>query len=78
MGNKSQSGGLVDLLFFWRESEISDRDRILLTPFNQWRKYRHFPLKIILHFLIVIFVGSQVRVLPGCSLKETRLFTTIL
>lgn len=45
----------------YQEPPISDRDRILLTPFQQWRKYRHFPLKIALHFLIVVFVSAQVR-----------------
>lgn len=44
----------------FQEPPVSDRDRILLTPFQQWRKYRQFPLKIALHFLIVVFVSSQV------------------
>jgi hypothetical protein len=39
---------------------ISDRELCLLTPFQQWRKYKHFPLVIILHFLVVLFITIQV------------------
>lgn len=45
----------------WKDAPIPDRDRILLTPFQQWRKYGQFPLLVVLHFLIVIFVSAQVR-----------------
>ena len=57
---KGNGSGWRQIVLFWRESDVSDRDRVILTPFNQWRKYRHFPLPIILHFFIVVLVSSQV------------------
>ena len=38
---------------------MTDRDAVLLTPFNQWRKYRNFPLKIVLHFAIVFLITLE-------------------
>ena len=46
------------------EPVIPDRELCLLTPFQQWRKYKHFPLVIVLHILVVLFITIQVGVAP--------------
>jgi len=67
----------------WREPPIPDKERVLLTPFNQWRKYRNFPIKIVLHLLIVVFVTVQALMLstefiPYGSANQACFQTTFL
>lgn len=40
---------------------MTPKDRLFLSPWQKWRKYRKFPWKVVLHCCIVILVSIQVR-----------------
>eukprot|EP01114_Cavostelium_apophysatum_P015895 TRINITY_DN4424_c0_g1_i1.p1 TRINITY_DN4424_c0_g1~~TRINITY_DN4424_c0_g1_i1.p1 ORF type:complete len:661 (+),score=155.67 TRINITY_DN4424_c0_g1_i1:60-2042(+) len=42
-----------------KQSKMSGRDRLFLSPWEKWKKYRRFPLKIVVHLLLTILTVVQ-------------------
>lgn len=55
-------------------SGVSDRDAMILTPFELWKKYRILPLEAALHLVGFLFV--LVLVLPGPLLNAPHYLIT--
>jgi len=42
---------------FWRRKQMSDRDKVSLTAWQEWRKYHRFPADVLLHITLVVFIS---------------------
>ena len=51
---------------------MSLEDRLLLSPWQKWRKYSRVPWKIALHFLLFAVMATEVRRSPVYSLYLTK------
>ena len=43
-----------------KKNEISLKDKIVLGPIDRYKKYNHFPWKLIIHLLMIGFTSLQV------------------
>lgn len=48
-----------------RESGLSDRDRVLLSPVEKWRQFGRFPFKFLFHAVLFVLVMVEVRFAPS-------------
>jgi hypothetical protein len=49
--------------YFWTRTQMSDRDRVLLTPWEEWAKYHRFPAEILLHAGLLAVVIIQIMLM---------------
>jgi len=63
---RTTMGYFKNFLCFTRPT-MTPRDRMLLSPWQKWTKYYRFPWKVVLHFILFLFVAIQV----GLQFAET-------
>jgi hypothetical protein len=51
----------VFLSMFRFSTPMSDRERIMLSPIDKWKKYSRFPFKLVLHSILLTCVVVQVH-----------------
>lgn len=49
--------------YFWTRKHMSDRDRVLLTPWEEWRKYHRFPVELLGHASLLAVVTIQIMLM---------------
>lgn len=48
-----------------KKNEISLKDKIVLGPIDRYKKYDHFPWKLILHISLIAITSFQVITIVG-------------
>eukprot|EP01129_Flabellula_baltica_P014701 TRINITY_DN7116_c0_g1_i1.p1 TRINITY_DN7116_c0_g1~~TRINITY_DN7116_c0_g1_i1.p1 ORF type:complete len:602 (+),score=105.47 TRINITY_DN7116_c0_g1_i1:39-1808(+) len=51
---------------------MSDKDRMLLSPLEKWKKYRRFPFKIFIQLIVLFVISMQIYVLVNDFTLFTR------
>lgn len=61
-----------------KENQISLRDKIVLGPIDRYKKYNHFPWKMLIHVILVFITSFQVLTLnrldTDVSFHQEQLF----
>eukprot|EP01102_Stenamoeba_stenopodia_P016061 TRINITY_DN5559_c0_g1_i10.p1 TRINITY_DN5559_c0_g1~~TRINITY_DN5559_c0_g1_i10.p1 ORF type:complete len:549 (-),score=128.39 TRINITY_DN5559_c0_g1_i10:487-2133(-) len=48
---------------FWSRKAITDRDRVILSPWEEWQKYNRFPVEVLLHTGLLVIVIVQIMLM---------------
>jgi len=63
--NENEKGIKLDRFFSrkrlnaYLDKQMNDKDNLTLSPIQKFRKYKKFPFKMILHFILVIIITTQ-------------------
>ena len=72
-GEEAQSAWYSALLFCGsQQTHVHLRDKIILTEFGKWKKYRIFPFKFLFHLLLLVAVTGQVAYFTSKSSAYVR------